>query len=462
MASTTIVQHWQLEQTVYQTEQTNAVTALTSLQTELGRATTQLNTDTTAFQQTVADIARWRAQLATTTVPADAAALLAKITKRMIDQRHLQGSLLEDGEHIARIQAQVDATTALQTRATARLAAATTSLATAQTDATQRQSLITALGSPPLSTIANDATTFLGGTTYSNATQQLTANFPASLQTLARARHDRRAGRVTDLQASVVAANAKLGTEYNADGGKAGAAAQAAIAFQQAVSDARTFVQTAKLRFDAAVAVMQKLEAIKLDTTGATPDILTANEKAALTTATAAVPGSAITEAGTIDTDRKTLYAALTSLDGAILTQIMSNVDGLPGSIGAAQTAVDGAATQITNDLKPAVFPDADKTALDQWEAVIPDTAWQSLLDFEEADVTLKEFSTLVANSKDPATLVAALDETNYAKALDDAAIAQRRVDFLGDEITRRTELRDAALQIRATRLLSAIRGDNF
>lgn len=463
MAITTIVQHWQSEVATYTSEQTAAQTALTGAQAQLTAANAKLATDTTAFSQTVTDIASWRAQLATTTVPADALALIQKIRDRIIDQRHLQGTLLDDGDMIAATQADVDTATAEYARASQKLADATARLASAQTDATQRQAVITALGGAPLSTIVADANAVLTtGTTYNNATAQITANFPPAVQTLAAARRSRRVGRMGDLQSSVANSANALGTAYN-DGSAAGLADQAAITFEQADREARTFVQTAKLRFDHAVMVMQQLEAIKLNTTGAPPDILTGAEKAQLTTASTAVTANAMTQVNKIDADRQQLYASMSALDGAILTQINTDVDALSTSatVQAARGTVTTNAGTLNGDVT--AFPAPDKASLDQMEAVVPDDGWSALLDFEEADATLNWLKNLPA-AKQPTGLVTALQnaEADYATKLAAAAKAQRRVDYLLDEVSRRQDLLDAATSARPIRLRSAIRGDNF
>ena len=81
------------------------------------------------------------------------------------------------------------------------------------------------------------------------------------------------------------------------------------------------------------------------------------------------------------------------------------------------------------------------------------------LLDYQEAMATLNELST-----SDPAALSTAMDtaETDYVTALGAAAIAQRRIDYLGDAIALRQERLDSAQAAIAGRLFSAIRGDSY
>jgi len=104
-------------------------------------------------------------------------------------------------------------------------------------------------------------------------------------------------------------------------------------------------------------------------------------------------------------------------------------------------------------------FSAANKADLDQWEVVIPDKAWQILLDFEEGMAALNDLTGI-----DPAALSTELDtaEDAYATTRAAAEMAQRRVDYFGDAITLRQRRVDATTAAIAARLLSAIRGDSF
>ena len=99
MALTTL-QFWQQQLTIYQAEQAAAQSDLTAAQALQKAANTQLAADLKSLDQITSSIAAMRAQLAVTTIPADANALVAQITAQIIQQRGLQGAVLDDQDAI--------------------------------------------------------------------------------------------------------------------------------------------------------------------------------------------------------------------------------------------------------------------------------------------------------------------------------------------------------------------------
>jgi hypothetical protein len=457
MALTTL-QFWQQQLTIYQAEQAAAQGDLAAAQALQKAATAQLAIDLKALDQVGSSIAAMRAQLAVTTVPADANALITQITAQIIAQRGLQGAVLDDQDALDAATASVDAANATLGRATARASSVQATIAKVTTEDAQRQSLKQAIAAAPLSTLKANATTFLGSATVTNATTRLGKNFPAKIITMAGKRHDSRSNRLASLQTVLDNAQDALGTELATDGGLQGAATQKQIGFQRAQSVLSQYVATAANRFSRAQAVTKMLEAIEVDVTGTVPDVLTDAEKTQLTALSAAGAAAEVT-AESIDADLDAIFAAQDALDAQILTQINTDVDKLStdptvaAKRGAITAAVTAYKTAITN------FAAADKGDLDQWEAVIPDAAWKVLLDYEEAIAALNELS-----AADPVALAAAMDaaENAYTTALAAAGLAQRRVDYIGDEIALGLERLDSAQAAIANRLLSAIRGDSY
>jgi hypothetical protein len=461
----TLAQLWQQQSDIYAAEQTAAHADLVLAQaaldpTVVNSPANRLAADQAALNKTIGDIAAARAKLAVTTIPAEAKALIDKITNLIVTQRGLQGSVLDDRDDVAEAQANADAATAVQSRVAARLARASANLAQATADDSRRTVLKNAAAAAPFATLKNDATTFLASTTVTNAKSRLGKNFPPEIVAIAQKRRDSRVNRLTKLQTALQNAQDALATDLAADTGLVGVTAKKQVSFVRAETVLRNYLATAKSRYDKAVVTMKALEAIEL-APGTTTDILTDAEKAELaaekTAGAAAEPG-----AEAIDAALDAVYAADSDLDAQILTQIAAGVDQLAAdpTVKAKRDAVTAkaAALQTAKDaFKAAASP--NKADLDHWEAVIPDAAWQVLLDFEQGMAALNELSGI-----DPTTFGALLDsaENDYAVALAAAELAQRRVDYLGDAITLRQKRLDKATDAFAARLPSAIRGDSF
>ena len=319
-----------------------------------------------------------------------------------------------------------------------------------------RQALKDAIATGPLSKLKADATAFKASATVTNATTRL-GQIPPKIIAIAGKRHDTRIKVLTRLETTLNNAQDALGTGLAADAGKQSIVAQKRAAFQRAQSALNQYVNTALDRFKNAQTVMQMLEAIEVAPKGTVPDILTDAEKTQLAAlATAGTAAEATAE--TIDTALKAVLTAQDDLDAQILTQINADVDTLSTdpTIVARRTAIT-TALKTYND---AITAFANKKDLDQWEAIIPDTAWKVLLDFQEATAALTDLSTT-----DPTTtLIPAMNtaEAEYTAALTDAEKSQRRADYYGDAIALRQALRDSAQAAITKRLLSAIRGDTY
>lgn len=454
----TLLQFWQQQLVIYQAEQKAAQDDLASQQTALQKASAKLATDQKSLDKIGSDISAARAQLAVTTVPADANALIAKITQMIITQRGLQGTVLDDKDKVAEAQASLDSAAATVARATMKVATTQATIATATADASKRDMYKAAIAAAPLSTLKADSTAFLGSATVTHATTRMGKNFPDKLLAIAAKRHDTRVNQLKALITDLTNSYDALATDEGTDGGLSGVAAQKQVAFQRAQDALADYVATAANRYTKAKAVMAALEAIELDVTGTVPDVLTDAEKAQLTALTAAGAAAEAT-AETLDTDLNGVFTADAALQAQILTSIAADVDTLSTdpNIAAKRTAIGTAWTTFNNALS--AFAAADKKDLDQWEAVVPDDAWKALLDYEDALATLNELSTA-----DPAALGTALDtaQTAYVTALGNAAIAQRRLDYLGDAIAIRQQRVDAAQAAISARLLSAVRGDSY
>ncbi len=457
MALTTL-QFWQQQYLIHQAGQTAGQKDLGTAQALQKTATTQLAANLKALDLGDANIKAQRAQLAVITVPADASALIVKITTAVIQQRGLQGRVLDDQAALADATAQADATVATLARASARLAMVGAAIARAGVDAQQRAALKSAIAAPPLASIKADATALRAGTTASHAATRIGKNFPTALLTIAGKRRDTRSGRLVDLQTGLALALDAQANGQASDAGLAGAVSQKALVLQQAQAALAETVAVSLTRYASAKSVLQKLEAIELDATGATPDVLSAAEKSQLA-ALGALGAAAEPGAETLDADLQAVFDAQDALDAQILSQIGSNVDLLAtdatvaakrAAISAAQSAFDGAL---------ASFAAANKADLDQWQAVVPDPAWQFLLAYLDGLAALNQLAVL-----DLPALATVMDnaETDYTSALAVAEQALRRADARTDAITLSQARLAAAQAALSSRAPSAIRGDTY
>jgi len=460
----TVMQHWQQERDLYEQAQTAAQNDLTGAQIALAAAKTKLTADLKTLGDVGAKIQEARAKLATTTIPADVVALTTKIRDMIIQQRAAQGTVLDDQDAVDWSQADADAATAVLARATARLADAEAKLTAAKESNRQRQAMRAALFLPPFDTLRADATT-LGGTTKTNATATMNANFPADLMKIAGLRLARRRAFLGDRRDAIDLAETALGSVAKTDAGKDGAAVQAGVAFRQAERNLKAYVATAKQRFDKAAGTLGALEAIKLDPKN-NPDVLSDAQKADVSDAgQAAARTTAEGNAEPIDTDRGAVEKALNELDAQIITAIQTDVDTLStdATVAAKRAALVGAAGTLKTD--QSTFVAGDKATLDAWEAIVPDPAWQTVTDYFAALAAVDELkATKIHPATDNDSLIKILDaaEKTYGDALAAAAKARRRADYLADQVTLRQARLDASTTAYSARVLSAVRGDSF
>lgn len=566
----TILQFWQQQQANYQAAQASAQKDLAAAQLAQKDADKQLADGLKALDQATADIAEKRARLAVTTIPADAMALVAEIKAKIIQQRALQGQVLDGRDGLDAAQTCLDATNARLARIQARLADIQAKLAQAKTGDAQRQALRQAVASAPLKTLMADAAAFAGG---GSALSGLKKNFPQPLLDIASQRYQQRSRRLAKLQDAVDSAQAALGAEFGTDGGLQGVASQKLAEFQRAQDQLAQYVATAANRYHKALAVMQALADIDAASTPQQPGILsqaehdqvvlpanampgaaaigeadalaqaatdaikqaaddlataaqladalqvaeqTAADKvlaAGLAAAKAAATGDAADEAAATDAAKeadkaqqdaaqaaqdkakadvdaknsaaaakqaiadaaaapkaKTLgicldavWQAQDGLDAQTLAQIHADVDQLdtaPAILGQRAAVKDAIDTYQKAVAAFAAAASPNQSDLDNWQAIIPDTAWKVLLDYEESFAALDELGT----GLDPVKLAQAMDDAEqaYTAALSAAEKAQRRIDSFGEAIGQRSQRLALAQAAITARLPSAIRGDTY
>jgi hypothetical protein len=388
MALTTL-QFWQQQLAIHLAAQGAAQSSLMTAQTAQKDSAAALTADLKAMDAGAAKIAAQRAQLAVTSIPAEAGALITQITQGVIAQRKLQGTVLDDKAKLADAGVWVDAANTLLTRCKSRVAAVQAAITAAGIDGKQRDMLKTAIAAPPLLTIANDASDLLASLNSKPIKDLLDRNFPSALQTIAQKRYATRTGRLTSLGTVLAAAQDAWATALADHNGRGGAVEKTSLGLQRAQAALADQVANVAARYAKAQALYQKLQAVNPPTV---PDVLTDAEQASRKTlddsGAAAVPA-----AEGLDTELKNVFTAWDAVDAAVLDQIANNVDQLPNSAGVAGKRADAGAAQLKFDTDVKNFPAAGGKDLDQWEAVIPDPAWSVLLDYEEPRTTTSPHS---------------------------------------------------------------------
>jgi hypothetical protein len=457
MALTTL-QFWQQQLTIHQAAQAAASADLAAAQAAQSAAKAQLANDVAELTRLGTLIASQRAQLASVTVPAEANALVTAITANQILQRTQQGLVLDDQDALADAGSAAAAAAVTLARATARIATVQAAITQAQADGKLRDALKLAITTPPLDTIAVDAAALLAGPTATHAASRIAADFPAPIVTIAKLRHDRRRGRLASLATVSRNADDAQAAGLTADDGLDGVVASMLIALQRAQGDLADAVGSAPTRQSRALAVLQKIEAIELDTTGTVADLLSAAEKTQLA-ALAASGGAAEPAAAALDTDLGAVFITEDALAAQVLTQIGTDVDQLTTdpALASARAAIVSARSNFATHL--AAFVGANKGDLDQWQAVIPDPAWKTLLDYQAGLADLAELA-----ATDFSALATAMDAAEDActTALAAVELARRRADARADAVAiAKSRFENLSLSI-ANRLPSAVRGDSY
>jgi len=452
----TLVQFWQAERDTHEAAQTAAQKDLAMAQKALVSAKSTLDANVTTLNKLNAGIAANRAKLPTTSIPSELTALNTVIRDQLNTLRALHGTIFDDQDAVSEAEASVTTATTALTRTRRRLADTIVAFDLAKSADTQRQSMKAQLAAAPFDTLQADATAAAAGAVATDAKAEIDANFPAELQTIANKRYATRTARALALRQSLTAAETARGSALANHNGLAGKAAQQAIAFSHADHALRDYANAAKQRLDRAMAVLGSLQAMKNGTK--LPDLLSAQEKHDV--ATNAARTTAATNVESVDVAHSGVDTASNDLDTQILTQIAADVDTLAtdATVKAKRDAVVAKAAAL-KAAQDAADASGDRKTMDDWQIVVQDGAWQSLIDYLDARAVLADLTATT-----PATLTAALDaaETAYATALAAASKAEREADALADAIALRTDRATAASAALPGRLLSAVRGDSY
>jgi hypothetical protein len=429
---------------------------MTAAQAKLSTAKVKLDADAVTLKELTSDITSNRGKLTSASIPSEVAALNAKIRDQLIEQRRLQGVILDDQEAVALAQAEVDANTKTMNRMKRGVASAKTVLDSSVKSGKDRDKLKKSASEPPFKTLKADAAAFASGPTAADAQAVINANIPVELQALLVERHATRVTRDVTIKSSLAEAESAQAAALGATLGVGGEVVEKEIDFARVDRQLREYVETAKRRFDHAVSLLSDLQKIKNDPK--LPNILTAAEKADVKVT--AERAAAAKKAEDVDDKLNSLINAEKTLDAGVLTRIEANVDTLStdSTLKALRNAVVNAQKDFTTS-RSALVTSGDKKLLDEWEIIVQDTVWQKFLEYADAQATLAELQ-----STDPANLVSDLDaaEDAYAAAIVKAGKAQRRVDAYSDVVQLRAKRAEVSAAALPARLFSAVRGDSY
>ncbi len=399
-----------------------------------------------------AGLAAKRRALATTTVPAEALALLEQIRLELLEQRAKGRALAAARRDLAAARAAHDAALDLQRDAAAAVAAAQAALAAAEADDKTWGEWILALDAAPLVTLQADAAAAKAApapASYAAAKARVDA-LPAALIALARdcfsslgARRQVAAQAALDGAREHVAALAGLS-------GVTGAPLPLRATLDAAVTRLRAHVFQAHESFVAATARLAQI---------AEAPLLTAAELAALNAAgdvktkgEAAAAKEAAFNAVLVEIDQK--RAALDKRKRAALAK-----DPLANVANLAPEQADLDAAQAKLVAAPANEYPPLKNDLPPWLVNLPDAAFTRLIDFLAAEQTLDQLAALdakVALVTGAQGLTAA--QTALVAVLDAEWKAARQSRYLSRSAPQLVTLGEASANARAEDLLTALR----
>lgn len=448
-APTTLLEYATQERDACVNALQDATAEFAAAQSALTTAVRDLTADAAAAAALERQIANKRTELAVTTVPAEAGALVTEITELIIEHRALQAQLLDREAASAEGRARVSAAQTAVQQAAARRTAAEAELAREQLAAQQRDAWKTALGQPPLSTLPATATATLGDAAFTAAEAEVN-DLPEKIRDTATSRYGVYRAQLEAARSGTTSAEDLLAGEYGASGGGEGLAAQHRIDFDRAERAVRDFATGAAERHAAALALLA---------TVADGELLSDAEKDEIDDPALVTPGESAADLGiTRDDAQKTVDEKRSFLEALTLQQRAADPDADVTTVPAVQTAQSelDTATQDRDDAQTAFDP--ERPALAEWVAVVPDPAWRRVRAFLDARTILQALS-----AADPATLVTDLNtaEQTLAGALAQAAQRRRAVTLLREGVALRAARLATAEKARDARLLSAVRADS-
>ncbi len=319
---------WTSEKTVWQSLQLKAEVQIAAAQARLGDARGAVAAATARLQGAQAGLAQAKAKLAAETnlgdIPADAVA----VRKQQALVNEAQGDIARASDSVSDLQAAVGLLTMARGTIDAKLAAAVAGLAEATVKGAKRNAWVTALGTPPLKTLAGsagDAQTAKGAAPFTAVRSKLSTVLGSTFADSLGKRHDvakaMRDAPAAGLDKVISEWTGQYATGGTPDGSPESVAAWTA-AYERAFDALGNYVRDGKKRFDATMAALTRLAAA---------DLASADEIAEFTSgAFTAEParGNALTLATARDTAFQGYVGAVAAFERSVAHDLASDPDG--------------------------------------------------------------------------------------------------------------------------------------
>jgi hypothetical protein len=423
--ATTLAQFYQEEASRYGKWLKRVGAETDAARTDRGKAQQKLDEAHTAHDALTASIAANRARLPSTTVPAEAQALVQTIAAQVVVERQLATALRDQrcavADADARLAALADQTRRLEPKVSELGAAATRAAA----DAVIRDKWKQDVAVTPFSDLAHQAGDTKTGAAFTKAQGKINA-IPQKLRDLADARRTAALALYTTAEAQQTAIdNARLAELQAAPAGITEQLALAWLNFRGAAADLGDFATTAAARLARARAVIDQLSkdgavAISDDEVAATSGTVKTDAEAALGKETdhLAADKGETNALSTLGVETRKLLATDPTLDPKAATSLDD------------ERAAEVLTAKKVSDTHDA-WKDAPRTAIDKWAGILSDDTWRTLVSFLEASATLDDLVSLGDGYH--TTLLDALTtaETALIGKLEAAGAADRRRLYL-------------------------------
>jgi len=428
---------------LYETQLADARTALANAEAARATAESDYEAAQRALRKALDDAAA-------ATIPADRIARLREAGRRTGTVHNAFGALLDARLAAARTAAAAESRQEALAAATAAGVAASARRAALLTAHAQRQAWLTALAAAPLSALRTTARDLADPTKepLKSAVFRWEAELPQELRTAAEENHRTAWKRASRAGQTVKTAEGLIADTLGAQGGLDAATSKAAIGFATAERALREYATGAELRVARGLSIFQRVAGTAVASASQRTELSDTRFSADAKPGADAVSQRAPKVRDLEDADQALADARLTKQvtdptravpDSAVTTE--------RGAVTTAQTALNGIAPPTT----------AQRNALLEWTAQLPDAPWTVLVDFLNARRDLEALASL-----DPATIRS--DFTTAEDALATAMIAEangaRSLAMLRAELALRERVRTAVDAARDAMATSAARCD--
>lgn len=443
----TLVEFYTQERDLYKAKKEALSGAIPAQQDDVKTSQTALKTAQSALAAIEADITAKRSALARSTIPAEAQALVEAIRDLQIEQRTKIGEVHDAQEAFDGRQRATEAAGRQLTRITARLGEAEANLKAAEDAEKRRNKLKERVTTAPAKDVPAQATAARTGPDHNQAQTKI-EELPAELLALAKKRYDVRVKRQDDAVTQLRAVEDERVAQREAWGGE-GKLELERTEFARAERAVQLFASTAQHELSRAQNIFKSIHSATLLSAAETSAVAANSDRVA-----------AVGNADSVVTAQGVVAAAARDVENTEFSLLAANTEtdlDADAGLTAKKATLATASSQLDDAKSAANYP--DKATTDQWQIVVTDNSWKKVVDFYDAEAALDQLAGMSGT-----VLVTDMEtkEGAYAAALADLATARRRLEYVDDVAAARTAQLEALTGARATRVLSAVRGDSY